>query len=97
MSTIVLIRHGETDWNIIGRYQGQADPPLNKNGIQQAQQLASALHKSSLDKIYTSPLLRTKQTADLITEKLEVPQVEEPPKKPKRKRRPPKKRLWKTD
>ena len=58
MAIIVLIRHGETDWNIIGRYQGQADPPLNSNGIKQAQQLAIELLQSSIDVIYTSPLLR---------------------------------------
>lgn len=66
MTTIVLIRHGETDWNVIGRYQGQADPPLNSKGIKQTQQLAKELSKSSIDVIYTSPLLRTKETAEII-------------------------------
>jgi broad specificity phosphatase PhoE len=78
MAIIVLIRHGETDWNIIGRYQGQADPPLNSNGIKQAQQLAIELLQSSIDVIYTSPLLRTKETADIISEKLDVQQIDEP-------------------
>ena len=78
MSTIVLIRHGETEWNIIGRYQGQADPPLNFNGIAQAQLLANKLLQSSIDVIYTSPLLRTKETAEIISEKLNVQQIDEP-------------------
>jgi len=78
MSTIVLIRHGETDWNVEGRYQGQADPPLNSLGVQQAQQLALELGNSSIDILYTSPLLRTKQTADLISDKLSKPQFDEP-------------------
>jgi broad specificity phosphatase PhoE len=78
MSTIVLIRHGETDWNILGRYQGQADPPLNTNGIKQAQQLAKELLQSSIDMIYTSPLLRTKRTAEIISNKLNIQLFNEP-------------------
>jgi len=78
MTTIVLIRHGETDWNIIGRYQGQADPPLNSNGLQQASQLANELQNSSLDLLYTSPLQRTKQTADIISSELGIRQIDEP-------------------
>jgi len=78
MTTIVLIRHGETDWNIVGRYQGQADPPLNSNGIQQATQLANELQNSSVELLYTSPLQRTKQTAEIISGKLGIHQIDEP-------------------
>ena len=78
MTTIVLIRHGETDWNVIGRYQGQADPPLNSNGIQQAHQLAKELSQSSIDVIYTSPLLRTKETAEIISAESGIQQIDEP-------------------
>jgi len=49
MTCIVLIRHGETDWNIEGRYQGQADPPLNSHGVQQAEELAKELQNAGLD------------------------------------------------
>ena len=78
MTSIVLIRHGETDWNIEGRYQGQADPPLNSQGVLQAQQLTLELQNSGIEVIYTSPLLRTRQTAQLLSDQLGVPQFDEP-------------------
>jgi broad specificity phosphatase PhoE len=78
MPTIVLIRHGETDWNVEGRYQGQADPPLNAKGFQQAQKLANELTDSGIRNIYTSPLKRTRQTAELIAQNLEIQPIDEP-------------------
>ena len=73
MPSIILIRHGETDWNIEGRYQGQADPPLNTKGLLQAQQLVRELMDPSPDILYTSPLLRTRQTADILASSLRIP------------------------
>jgi broad specificity phosphatase PhoE len=70
---LVLIRHGETDWNVEGRYQGQADPPLNARGLAQAGELAEKLAGSGLDLIYTSPLLRAAQTAEIIARRLGIP------------------------
>ena len=78
MTSIVLIRHGETDWNIEGRYQGQADPPLNTQGVHQAQKLTAELQDIDLDILYTSPLQRTKQTADILNEVLMIPVKDEP-------------------
>lgn len=78
MPSIILIRHGETDWNIEGRYQGQADPPLNSKGLLQAQQLVRELKESSPDILYTSPLLRTRQTADILASKWSIPVIDEP-------------------
>jgi len=78
MSSIVLIRHGETDWNVEGRYQGQADPPLNSQGILQARQLALELHNSSIEILYTSPLQRAKQTAQFLSDRLGISQVDDP-------------------
>ena len=72
MTSLVLIRHGETDWNVTGRYQGQADPPLNNRGLEQAHQLARELRPSPPEVLYTSPLLRAVQTAKIITEALDL-------------------------
>lgn len=73
MPTIIVIRHGETDWNVEGRYQGQADPPLNQRGFEQAHELADELTNSHLELIYTSPLKRAYQTARIIAEHLHIP------------------------
>jgi broad specificity phosphatase PhoE len=78
MTAIILIRHGETDWNIEGRYQGQADPPLNSRGILQAQQLAEEVKNSAIEILYTSPLRRAKQTAQILSEALGIPEINEP-------------------
>lgn len=78
MPSIVLIRHGETDWNIEGRYQGQADPPLNSKGLLQAQELVHELENVGIQVFYTSPLQRTKQTANILAKKLMVPIIDEP-------------------
>lgn len=78
MPTIVLIRHGETDWNVEGRYQGQADPPLNQIGIAQANQLARELANTSIETLYTSPLKRTKKTAQIIADKMCIDPIDEP-------------------
>jgi len=63
---ILLIRHGETDWNRIRRFQGRSDLPLNQKGKDQAHALALALKDESLTAIYSSPLIRTLETARLI-------------------------------
>ena len=78
VTRLVLIRHGETDWNVEGRYQGQADPPLNERGVAQARHLAEALRKVGLDVLYSSPLKRAWQTATIVAEALHVPLYPEP-------------------
>jgi probable phosphoglycerate mutase len=79
MTTLILIRHGETTWNVIGRYQGQADPPLNKRGIEQARIVAQELKaKTHIDVLYTSPLKRAIQTAEKIAAALEIPLYKDP-------------------
>jgi len=66
MTRLILIRHGETDWNVEGRYQGQADPPLNEHGREQAQKLAADLRDAGLDILYSSPLRRARETAQAL-------------------------------
>lgn len=63
---IIAIRHGETDWNALGRYQGQTDIPLNASGMAQAKQAASFLRDKTIHAIYTSNLSRASQTASEI-------------------------------
>lgn len=63
-TSICLIRHGETDWNVLGKVQGRTDIPLNSTGIVQAEKCAELLKLSKWDVIITSPLKRAKETAE---------------------------------
>jgi probable phosphoglycerate mutase len=66
VTTILLARHGETDWNREYRFQGRADPPLNGTGRAQAAQLAGALASEALAAVYSSPLRRAFETAEVV-------------------------------
>jgi broad specificity phosphatase PhoE len=66
MMRLILIRHGETDWNVEGRWQGQVDMPLNEHGRQQAVEIAQKLIKTSIQAIYSSDLQRAYQTAEVL-------------------------------
>lgn len=63
---LIIIRHGESEWNRIGRYQGQYDAPLSELGLQQANALAERLRTEPLDAIFTSPLQRAARTAQAV-------------------------------
>jgi broad specificity phosphatase PhoE len=63
---LLLVRHGETDWNRESRFQGSRDIPLNDNGRQQAQKAADFLQEVKLDFAVSSPMLRPKETAEII-------------------------------
>lgn len=63
---ILLVRHGETDWNLQKRFQGQIDVPLNDNGRRQAEKAAEFLKSVKLDYAISSPMLRPKETAEII-------------------------------
>ncbi len=76
---IYAIRHGETDWNKFGYIQGGgSNPPLNENGIQQAQQLAPKLENLGIQIIYSSDLLRAYQTAEEINKLLNLQIIKTP-------------------
>ena len=66
MTTILLARHGETDWNRDGRFQGWADPPLNATGRAQAVDLSVQLMAEELAAVYSSPLRRAYETAEVV-------------------------------
>ncbi|MGZ8795576.1 MAG: histidine phosphatase family protein [Gaiellaceae bacterium] len=66
MTTILLARHGESDWNRAKRWQGQADRPLTELGRTQARELAGRLAQTELDAIYSSDLQRARETAEIV-------------------------------
>jgi broad specificity phosphatase PhoE len=67
LTKIILIRHGETDWNRIHRLQGgDSDTPLNALGMQQAENVALRLKSEKLEAVYSSPLQRALRTAQAI-------------------------------
>ena len=68
-----LVRHGETEWNKLGRFQGQRDIPLNSRGLAQAKETARALAEDGEIALYSSPLQRTMQVADEISHLANVP------------------------
>ncbi len=78
MTTLLLVRHGETDWNAEGRLQGHTDRPLNDYGRRQAKELADRLAGGGADAIYTSDLIRAKSTAEILGERLGLTVVVDP-------------------
>jgi broad specificity phosphatase PhoE len=71
VTTLLLVRHGETDWNRDGRWQGHSDTHLNDVGREQAAQLAAELN--GVDVVYSSDLARARETADILAEHLGLP------------------------
>jgi broad specificity phosphatase PhoE len=75
VTTLLLVRHGETDWNAEGRLQGHTDRPLNDHGRRQAKALAERLAGEGADAIYASDLSRAKETAEILGTRLGLPVV----------------------
>jgi probable phosphoglycerate mutase len=74
---LCIVRHGETAWNAEHRVQGQLDIPLNDAGLKQAQAVGRALRGERFDAVYSSDLVRARQTADPISTFLSIkPQLE---------------------
>ena len=63
---VILIRHGETDWNVQGRIQGHLPIPLNERGLAQAEAVAARLEVVPFAALYSSDLLRARQTAEAV-------------------------------
>ena len=73
MTLITLVRHGQTDWNLEKRIQGSTDIPLNESGRGDARWAASQLGATMHHAIYASPLLRARETAEIIAAELALP------------------------
>ena len=75
MTTLILVRHGESEWNRAGRIQGQVNSPLTDLGINQAKAIRDYLSGILLNQqleIYTSPLDRALQTAEIIAQGIDI-------------------------
>ncbi len=75
---LVFIRHGQSTWNAVHRWQGHADMPLSEMGRQQARLLARRLANWKINHIYASDLLRATETADILGESLGIRPVADP-------------------
>jgi uncharacterized phosphatase len=75
MTKVCIVRHGETDWNALGKFQGLEDIELNDSGRKQALNSSQYLKKHNWDAIISSPLSRARQTAEIIGEVVGLKQV----------------------
>ncbi|MDD6134362.1 MAG: histidine phosphatase family protein [Selenomonadaceae bacterium] len=69
MVKVVFVRHGQTEWNVSGRYQGQSDVALSAAGIEQAEKLAANFPVEHIDAIYASDLIRARVTAETVAKR----------------------------
>jgi broad specificity phosphatase PhoE len=69
---LTLIRHGITEWNMTGKFQGHTDTPLSEEGRMQAQALAKHLKRAKVDRVYSSPLSRAVETAQIAFPSSEI-------------------------
>lgn len=76
MGKLIIVRHGETDFNVEGRYTGRVDVSLNTKGLEQARITAAKLKDMSIDIIISSTLKRAKETAEIISKELQIPVIE---------------------
>lgn len=74
---ILVTRHGQTDWNVLEKIQGQTDIELNDIGRQQAEETGRSIRNENIDLIITSPLKRAKETAQIINRNFNVTIIED--------------------
>ena len=72
---LYIMRHGKTEWNELHKLQGQTDIPLNENGRKMAREAGKRYREIHFDICYCSPLIRAKETAELVLEGRAVPIV----------------------
>jgi 2,3-bisphosphoglycerate-dependent phosphoglycerate mutase len=77
-TTILLVRHGETEWNAAKRIQGQTNSSLTERGRAQANTLADELDGESIAAVYSSDLDRARETAEILAARLDLPVVLDP-------------------
>lgn len=70
---VCVTRHGETDWNVRGILQGWFDIPINEQGRRQAHQLAAAFAGAGFTAVWSSPLMRARETAEIVSSALRLP------------------------
>jgi broad specificity phosphatase PhoE len=74
MTCIILVRHGQTEWNRIERFRGRADVPLNETGLAQAEATSLRIHGEwQPSAVYSSPLSRAVRTAEAIAKHFDLP------------------------
>jgi broad specificity phosphatase PhoE len=78
MTTILLVRHGETDWNVSGQIMGERPIPLNRTGELQAERLANLVKTRQIGALYSSPVARALQTAERLGSTLGLPVTTDP-------------------
>ena len=72
---ILLVRHGQTEWNVLKKVQGKADIELNEQGIKQAEETRNYLKNEKIDLILCSPLKRAMQTAEIIKQERNIKMI----------------------
>lgn len=72
MTKLIFIRHGQTEWNVLGRYQGQTDVALSPLGVEQAQKLAANFPVDKIEAVYASDLKRAMTTAKCVADRFRL-------------------------
>jgi len=72
MDVLYVVRHGQTEWNLVGRFQGRLDSPLTESGVRHAERHGALLHGERVERLIASPLGRARTTAELINTRLGV-------------------------
>lgn len=75
---LILTRHGETEWNLVHRTQGRTDTDLTETGREQARRISKRLAGLEFECVYTSPLRRARDTAEIIAQTRAVPVIDDP-------------------